>query len=43
MGDTESRVIATYLDRDIEPETGSAWFALRPDAPAKIVQMGVAA
>jgi hypothetical protein len=39
MGDTESRVIATYLDRDIEPETGLAWFALRPAGPGKVVPM----
>jgi integrase len=43
MGDTESRVKSTYENPDIEPETGLAWFALRPHGPGNIVQMGTAA
>jgi integrase len=43
MGDTESRVKSTYENPDIEPETGLAWFALRPQGPGNIVQMGTAA
>jgi hypothetical protein len=43
MGDLESRVKATYLDPNIEPEAGLAWFALRPGSPGKVVSMEVAA
>jgi hypothetical protein len=43
MGDTEARVKSTYENPDIEPETGLAWFALRPGDPGNIVQMGTAA
>jgi hypothetical protein len=43
MGDLESRVEATYRDRAIKPAAGLAWFALRPQGPGNIVQMGVAA
>jgi hypothetical protein len=43
MGDLESRVEATYRDRAIKPAAGLAWFALRPQGPGNIIQMGVAA
>jgi integrase len=43
MGDTEARVKATYENPNIEPETGLAWFALRPQGPGNVIQMGTAA
>jgi integrase len=43
MGDLESTARRNYMDMSIEPETGRAWFAMRPDASAKVVQMQEAA
>jgi integrase len=43
MGDLESTARRNYMDMGIEPETGRAWFAMRPDASAKVVQMQEAA
>jgi hypothetical protein len=43
MGDLETVVKSTYLNPDIEPQAGLAWFALRPGSPGNVIQMGVAA
>lgn len=44
MGDLEGRVKSTYLDPNIEPQAGLAWFALRPQGgPGNVISMGVAA
>jgi len=38
MGNSEAIAKQFYV-RTLEPRTGGAWFALRPDQPANVVPM----
>jgi hypothetical protein len=41
MGDLESTIDRFYVERR-EPETGKAWFDIRPTTTRKIIQMEAA-